>query len=94
MKHSVSHFLFSQDLTTSAAGQALGSEKLPSPEEFTVKMGALLRVFTTVVDSLGDNLAPAKNKISKDFSCKVRGCLLCWHGTGFCLTSSCGFRLT
>jgi len=70
-------FLFSQDLTTSAAGQAFGSEKLPSPEEFTVKMGALLRVFTTVVDSLGENLVPARNKITKEFSCKVERCLLC-----------------
>ena len=70
-------FLFSQDLTTSAAGQAFGSEKLPSPEEFTVKMGALLRVFTTVVDSLGENLVPARNKITKEFSCKVGRCLLC-----------------
>ena len=73
-------FLFSQDLTTSAAGQAFGSEKLPSPEEFTVKMGALLRVFTTVVDSLGENLVPARNKITKEFSCKVGRCLLCLCG--------------
>ena len=58
-------------MTTSAAGQVFGSEKLPSPEEFTVKMGALLRVFTTVVDSLGENLVPARNKITKEFSCKA-----------------------
>jgi hypothetical protein len=68
--------VLAQDLVTSATTdqQALeesGEERLPSPMEFTVKMGALLRVFTTVVDSLADNLSPAKNKISTDFSCKV-----------------------
>ncbi|KAL8580399.1 hypothetical protein ACOMHN_020876 [Nucella lapillus] len=62
---------YAEDLTTSANGQTFGEDKLPSPEEFTIKMGALLRVFTTVVDSLGDNLVPANNKIAKDFSCEM-----------------------
>ncbi|XP_076458807.1 serine/threonine-protein kinase SMG1-like [Babylonia areolata] len=62
---------YAEDLTTSASDQSFGSDKLPSPEEFTIKMGALLRVFTTVLDSLGDNLVPANNKISKSFSCRM-----------------------
>lgn len=62
---------YAEDLTTSANGQTFGGDKLPSPEEFTIKMGALLRVFTTVVDSLGDNLVPTNNKITKDFSCEM-----------------------
>lgn len=47
-------------------------EKLLTPEEYTVRMGSLLRVFTTVVESLGDNLSPVKGgSIPKEFSCKV-----------------------
>lgn len=59
-------------MNISATGQNAGEDKLPTPEEYTVKMGALLRVFTTVVESLGENLSPAKSgKIPKEFSCKV-----------------------
>ena len=40
--------------------------------EILVKMSALLNVFSTVLQGLGDNIAPSSNRISKEFGHKVR----------------------
>lgn len=42
-------------MTYTFSGQAYPDEELPLPEECIVKITALLKVFTTVVKSLGDS---------------------------------------
>jgi hypothetical protein len=55
-----------QDLTYSCSGQAYPDEELPLPEECIVKITALLKVFTTVVKSLGDSFSSKGTEMSSE----------------------------
>ncbi|CAC5378702.1 unnamed protein product [Mytilus coruscus] len=51
---------YAEDLTYSFSGQAYPDEELPLPEECIIKITALLKVFTTVIRSLGDSFSGTK----------------------------------
>jgi len=55
-----------QDLTYSCSGQAYSDDELPLPEECIVKITALLKVFTTVVKSLGDSFSSKGTEMSSE----------------------------
>ena len=57
---------YAEDLTYSCSGQAYPDEELPLPEECIVKITALLKVFTTVVKSLGDSFSSKGTEMSSE----------------------------
>ena len=62
-----------QDLNLNVNVQALSDEDLPSMEECITKISALLRVFTTVIQSLGDSFSPTKGgQISREYVYEVK----------------------
>ena len=64
-----------QDLAYGCGDQAYSDEEVPSPEDCIVKIGALLKVFTTVVRSMGEEFTPSK-QITREYITQV-GCPKC-----------------
>ena len=61
MVYSICILFLWQDLSIGLLGQAgssVNEEEVPSPEECITKIAALLRVYTTVIKSLGDYFSP------------------------------------
>jgi len=60
-------FYIHQDLSLGLSGHTT-DEEMPTPEECITKIGALLRVFTTVMRSLGEYFMPDKGPaVTVDF---------------------------
>ena len=66
-------FCTCQDLNLGLSGHT-SDEEMPTPEECITKIGALLRVFTTVMRSLGEYFMPDKGPaVTVDFMTNVYG---------------------
>ncbi|XP_048245963.1 serine/threonine-protein kinase SMG1-like isoform X1 [Haliotis rufescens] len=63
---------YAEDLNLNMTVQPLADEDLPPAEECITKISALLRVFTTVIQSLGDSFSPTKGgQISREYVYEV-----------------------
>ena len=57
------YILYLQDLTYSNSGKTHDGEEMLIPEECISKISALLKVFTTVVRSLGEEFSPNRSEL-------------------------------
>lgn len=58
---------YAEDLNLISSGQTVVDDEIAPPEDCIVKIGALLKVFTTVVKSLGDSFSSKSSHISKEY---------------------------
>lgn len=61
-----------QDLAYGCGDQTYPDEEVPIPEDCIIKIGALLKVFTTVVRSMGEEFSPSK-QITREYITQVSG---------------------
>lgn len=59
-----------QDLAYGCGDQTYPDEEVPIPEDCIIKIGALLKVFTTVVRSMGEEFSPSK-QITREYMTQV-----------------------
>jgi hypothetical protein len=59
-----------QDLAYGCGDQAYPDDETPNPEDCISKIGALIKVFTTVVKSMGEEFTPSKH-ISREYISQV-----------------------
>lgn len=59
-----------QDLAYGCGDQTYPDEEVPIPEDCIIKIGALLKVFTTVVRSMGEEFSPSK-QITREYITQV-----------------------
>eukprot|EP00106_Octopus_bimaculoides_P021655 XP_014789097.1 PREDICTED: serine/threonine-protein kinase SMG1-like isoform X1 [Octopus bimaculoides] len=63
---------YAEDLNLQVNGQIMTEDEIPAVSECNTKISALLKVFTTVVRSLGDSFSPNKGStISKEYISEV-----------------------
>ncbi|KAJ8319497.1 hypothetical protein KUTeg_004588 [Tegillarca granosa] len=63
---------YAEDLTMNFSGQVYTDEEIAMPEECVTKIAALLKVFSTVVKSMGDGFSPnAGEQVTREYMTEV-----------------------
>lgn len=61
---------YAEDLAYGCGDQTYPDEEVPIPEDCIIKIGALLKVFTTVVRSMGEEFSPSK-PITREYMTQI-----------------------
>ncbi|XP_048758488.2 serine/threonine-protein kinase SMG1-like [Ostrea edulis] len=61
---------YAEDLAYGCGDQTYPDEEIPNPEDCIIKIGALIKVFTTVVKSMGEEFTPSKH-ISREYISQI-----------------------